>query len=257
MRHASVRPQIAVLVTLVWMALGSVCWAQRGRPEVLLIRGGAGYWPGAQALADDLNQHGFDAKVAVPWTYGGHAAEIAEKFRTGRLNGPVTIVGYSSGADSACLLCGRLQQQGVPVSTLILIESTLGVEVPGNVSYCLNLYESRPRTDWIPAFRGIRVSTQSPHTYMVDWDVATNPQLAWLRSYNHFTLSSSPEARALVRNTLVQRQAQFVQSQASQAPPAKAPAQITPAAAQTKPTSVKSMLAKPTQTTQAPAEQPK
>ncbi len=56
------------------------------------------------------------------------------------------IVGYSSGADYACLLAKRLNNHGIRVETMILVESTLGFAVPENVDYAVNYYESAGST---------------------------------------------------------------------------------------------------------------
>lgn len=208
---------------LLWMIAVSTCQAQTGRPEVLLLRGGAGYWPGVRAIANDLADHGFDSKITLGSLYALQAAEIAADYRAGRRGGPVTIVGYSSGADFACKLCGNLEARGIPVATLVLMESTLGTPVPANVEMCVNLYESRPATDWIPAFRGIPVEALGSNTELMNLDVKSTDQLQWLTSYNHFTIASNAEMRVLLRNLLVLRQSQFVEQHSQPVSQAPAP----------------------------------
>ena len=183
-------------------------------PEVLLIRGGAGYWPGVSRLANELSDHGFAPKIVMGAFSTVQAPRIAADYYSGGRCTPVTIVGYSSGADYACKLCQGLEARGVPVATLVLIESTLGTEVPGNVELCINMYESRPATDWIPAFRGIAVRAASPQTSLVNLDANKTPDLQWLKEYNHFTVASNSESRVMIRNLLLLRQNQFTEQQA-------------------------------------------
>lgn len=186
---------------------GAIANAQDARPEVLLIRGGAGYWPGVTGLAQELSDHGFAPQIIMGMTHSLHARSVADQYHAGRRSGPITIVGYSSGADYACRMSRLLGERGVPVSTLVLIESTLGTPVPENVDYCVNIYESRPATDWIPAFRGIPVQANSPQTNLYNLDSRSNGELQWLTNYNHFTVVSNAESHVMLRNLLLQRQA--------------------------------------------------
>jgi len=203
--------RIFSLGCLVWLTILSIGQAQTDRPEVLLVRGGAGYWPGLRAIANDLSNHGFEPRTTFGSLYALEAADIAAQYHSGRRKGPITIVGYSSGADFACRLCGNLETRGVPVTTLVLMESTLGTAVPANVELCINLYESRPATDWLPVFRGIPVEALGPNTEVMNLDVNANEELQWLTSYNHFTIASGSEMKVMLRNLLVLRQSQFQQ----------------------------------------------
>ncbi|HEY6563605.1 MAG TPA: hypothetical protein VIY86_03870, partial [Pirellulaceae bacterium] len=83
------------------------------------------------------------------------------------------------------------QRDGIVVGHLILIESTLGVPVPGNVNYCLNLYKSDPDRDWIPALRGIAIEQQSPLTQLRNIDVRYDPNWHWLIDTRHLTMPAS------------------------------------------------------------------
>src|SRR5262249_36983789 len=128
--------------------------------------------------------------------------------KAGELAGPVTIVGWSYGADAACCMSERLNRSGVPVTNLILIEPTIGVTVPANVSYCFNIYESRGWRDKIPAFRGIPVAAENPNTQLVNLDVKAYPELKGLADQNHFTMGVAGEMHRLLGDLLVQRSQQ-------------------------------------------------
>lgn len=197
---------IPPLITFCIMVAGAIASAQDARPEVLLIRGGAGYWPGVYGLAQELSDHGFAPQVIMGVTHSIHARSIADQYHSGQRSGPITIIGYSSGADYACRMSRLLGERGVPVSTLVLIESTLGTPVPENVDFCVNLYESRPATDWIPAFRGVPVQANSPQTNLLNLDSRSNGDLQWLTEYNHFTVVSNAQSHVMLRNLLLQRQ---------------------------------------------------
>jgi hypothetical protein len=185
------------------------------RQEVFLIRGVAGYWPRVGNFEETLRSRGFEPKTIYQWQYRDLADEIASAYHAGELAGPVTIVGYSSGADSSCMMSKRLNKAGVPVSTLILIESTFGVSVPANVSYCFNIYESRGWTDAIPAFRGIPVETRGQNTHLENVDVAYHPELAGLSDLNHFTMGVDSRMHTMLADLLVQRNQQLQSAQST------------------------------------------
>lgn len=172
---------------------GSCC----GRQDVILIRGGAGYWPGIGELAARLERSGFAPTIVQCWEHRAVADEIAAAVRQGRMPGGVVIVGYSSGADAACHMARRLKSHGVRVDTLVLIESTLGTEVPSNVRYCINYYESRA-LDVIPVFRGVPVARAGRGTQIVNVNVGRHPGLESLAALNHFTVPNSPQLHSMV-----------------------------------------------------------
>lgn len=185
-----------------------------GRQDVILIRGGAGYWPGAKAMSDYFHQLGYAPTIIQHWEYATVADEIAAAVQNGRMAGGVVIVGYSSGADYACLLAKRLNTYGVRVETMILVESTFGFPVPENVDYVVNYYESR-RFDFIPAFRGVAVAARSPHTQVYNIDVGQRPDLGILAQRNHFTLANSPVLHQLAGNVVASRQPAVIQDRSA------------------------------------------
>jgi predicted alpha/beta-hydrolase family hydrolase len=69
---------------------------------------------------------------------------IADR-RTGRLRGPVILVGHSCGGRYALFAAHRLQAAGVAVDLIVCLDVALPPEVPANVKRALNLYLTRPR----------------------------------------------------------------------------------------------------------------
>lgn len=176
-----------------------------GRPDVILIRGGMGYWPGAQAMADDFCELGYSPTIIHGWEHAIVARKIACASRKGKLAGGVVIVGYSSGADSACLLARGLQKYGIRVETMVLIESTLGVSVPGNVDYCVNYYVSRS-LDAIPMFRGVPVEAECPCTTLHNINLKDCPAFADQFKRNHFVIGSTSTMRQMTTDVVLSRQ---------------------------------------------------
>lgn len=194
-----------------FLATGSSCFAKTrrriGQPkssglqDVILIRGAAGgvvpYWPGAPDLARHMHSLGYAPTIINHFEYAKVADEIVIAQRTGRLNNGLTIIGYSFGGDVACLLADRLGKKGVRVENVILIESTWGTSVPGNVDRCINFYKSRP-LDFIPASRGIPVVARDPQTELTNINVGDYESLSDLAKFNHFTLGNSHRLHGLV-----------------------------------------------------------
>ena len=94
-------------------------------------------------------------------------------------------------------MCRRLQEAGIRVDTLILIESTLAVPVPGNVCRCINLYKSNPGRDWVVVFRGLPVAAEGC-TQLMNVDVRHTPQLAYLCRYEHLMMATAWDVQKLV-----------------------------------------------------------
>jgi pimeloyl-ACP methyl ester carboxylesterase len=167
------------------------------RPNVVVLRGPAGYFPGLMAFEDKLLDEGVCTTVAYPDAYPKIAERLIAGRNLGRLQGPVVIVGYSSGAGAAMLLSRRLGERGIDVDKLVLLEAADSMRVPGNVHQCFNVYKSQPWSEVKPIFRGDPLAVESPATMLVNYD---------LREYNdgrfdwdgHLTLTANPYVQDLV-----------------------------------------------------------
>lgn len=162
---------------------------------VVVIRGLAGYWPSCGSFCQRVRNYG---EHVVTYNMGLEARmnsdQIVSEMRSGRWS-HLRIVGYSNGADAAIEVARDLQGRGVFVERLILIEPTNPRNIPGNVGYCYNIYESRPRTDWMPAFRGMNVQRESGRTVLYNYDVArTRGRMTQL---NHFDFSADSQVQSI------------------------------------------------------------
>lgn len=146
--------------------IGSAC-----RPNVFVVRGIIGYWPFIETFEDALCDEGLSPTIAFPAQYCQLADDITEGTESGHLNGPLVIVGYSVGANSAIHVCRRLQERNITVDKLVLLETSYAEEIPGNVRSCFNIYKSQPLTDWFPIFRGLPLDAESSRTEMVNYDL--------------------------------------------------------------------------------------
>lgn len=171
------------------------------RGTVVMLRGGLGYWPNDNMLAKQLRSCGYRTYNFRPTMYP-MAASLIKRHNTG---GPIVIVGYSSGGDSACLLARQLQRAGMRVNTMVMVEPTVGITVPRNVEYCWNLYESNPATDHLPVFRGVPVSGESSATCIRNCDTRLCSEYAYLRDLTHLNMASSDEVQHLIAKVIQSR----------------------------------------------------
>ncbi|MBS0262235.1 MAG: hypothetical protein JSS02_09820 [Planctomycetes bacterium] len=173
------------------------------QPNVFVMRGPAGYFPNLAEFEERLVAEGTCPTVAYPDAEGAIAERIIGGRNRGRLNGPIVIVGYSSGAPAAVSLSNRLGSRGIEVDKLVLVESTEASVVPQNVQACLNIYKSQPWARTIPAFTGHPVSAAGATTDLVNYDV---------REYNdgrfdyenHLTLAANPHVQDLMIDEILE-----------------------------------------------------
>jgi hypothetical protein len=166
---------------------------------VIILRGIGGYFPYISEFEDELLEEGVCPTVAFPGAYRQVTERIIAAHNTGRLNGPLVIVGYSAGADKALRVSRCLGQRGLTVDKLVLLEPSSGGRVPRNVKECVNLYKTQPWNGYIPVFRGCTVIAESPETRLVNCDLRdfNDGRYDW---DNHFTLAYNPYVQDLMVN---------------------------------------------------------
>jgi pimeloyl-ACP methyl ester carboxylesterase len=165
--------------------------------NVIVLRGPVGHFPGLAQFEDKLLDEGICPTVAYPDAYPKIAERMIAGRNLGRLQGPVVIVGYSSGAGAAMLLSRKLGERGIDVDKLVLVEAADTMRVPGNVHECFNVYKSQPWSGVKPVFRGDPLAIESQATTLVNYN---------LREYNdgrydwdsHLTLTANPYVQDLI-----------------------------------------------------------
>lgn len=184
-----------VLLLLVGCCAG--CYTTQGpilsttQPNVIVFRGKGGYFPQLAEFEESLLEEGACPTVAYPEAHRRIAERVIAARNTGRLQGPLVIVGYSSGADKALSVSRQLAQRGIPVDKLVLLEAPPGGRVSGNVRECVNIYKPQPWSKVFPYFSGSQVMAESSATQLVNYNV---------REFNdgrydgddHFTLTANP-----------------------------------------------------------------
>src|SRR5262245_19580301 len=107
------RSFVLILATLVCGCCSSGPILSDSQPNVVIFRGIAGYFPCLSEFEECL----LDEGVCPTGTLPGAHAEIAELIigarNNCRLQGPLVLMGYSSGADKALLASRRLGECGI------------------------------------------------------------------------------------------------------------------------------------------------
>ncbi len=120
--------------------------------------------------------------------------------RTGRLRGPLILVGHSCGGRYSLFAARRLQELGIPVDLLICIDVAMPIVVPANVRRAVNVYLTRRRI--YPA-RPLQ-ATPGAATVIenIDLNAADSPVSAsWLC---HLTITDSTGVQSLVLDRILQ-----------------------------------------------------
>ena len=165
--------------------------------NVIVVRG-PGYWPDCDGFVARLDQQGAHATVIHGWEANRTADRIAAVRQPGATAEPLVLVGYGRGANDAIRLTRRLQKHGVPVETLVLMETASQESVPANVASCLNIYKSSDVDEWIPVFRGLPVTVESANTHLVNYNLRYHDDVVNAEELNHFTVCRDRTVLAMI-----------------------------------------------------------
>jgi pimeloyl-ACP methyl ester carboxylesterase len=114
---------------------------------------------------------------------GEHAA--------GRARGSLVLVGHSLGGDDQIRVAKLLNDSGIPVDLMILIDANTPPSIPPNVRRCVNIYKSQPLRDALPVFRGVRVRAVDPsRTRVENIDLRTSDVAFETGPISHFNITN-------------------------------------------------------------------
>ncbi len=146
--------------------------ADRGKTPVYVIRAGGGFYPNLERIARE--KYGNERIVVRDYFFrecSAAARNIVEEHRKGRLPEGVFLVGYSLGGVGAISVARDLEGAGIPVRSLILVETINPVQtIPANVRECFNLYHA-------PAIFGFPVRANSEKTDLVNCRVVRDAKI--------------------------------------------------------------------------------
>jgi pimeloyl-ACP methyl ester carboxylesterase len=130
--------------------------AARASAHVYLLRGIFNVSVGLDALAAKLARQGIAATVYGHDEGGTVAALAAQQYSSGAAR-PIVLIGHSLGAGAAVTVAQQLNNAGIPVALLVLLDPVSSQAVPPNVGRAVNLYVSGGQGTQVgaaPGFRG-------------------------------------------------------------------------------------------------------
>jgi pimeloyl-ACP methyl ester carboxylesterase len=160
--------------------------------HVYCILGWLGVWSrGMDVIAQRANEElGVQATSLANQEWPKLASFVRTEHEAGRWSGPLILVGHSIGADDQIRVAKRLNEWGVPVDLLILIDPTDPPIIPPNVRHCVNIFKSQPVVDYAPIFRGIKVRAADPtQTLVENIDLRRTAVGFDTRVINHFNIA--------------------------------------------------------------------
>ncbi len=164
--------------------------------RVYIVRGGGGYFPNLGTVINEkflakgltVVERRFDERYDT-------AYEIVNSYRKGELLEGVILVGYSLGGCGAIRISRTLQEYGIPVRMLFLIETINPLQtVPANVKDCFNLYH-------FPALLGVKVRADSEETNLINCEAHRDAGFG--SEYSHFALPFVDGVHDLIAGELV------------------------------------------------------
>ena len=197
-------PRFFGLVLPVVLGLASVSPAQaqsrsnttKKPATIYVIRGGGGYFPNLGTVINEkFEAQGLDV---IDYRYherSGASKQIAKAYREKKLPHGIILIGYSLGGCGVIDVSKELQEEGIPVRLLFLIETINPLQtVPANVQECFNLYH-------FPALLGAPVKADSPNTKLTNFEAYRDGDLGL--KYSHFAMPFVEEVHELIASRLV------------------------------------------------------
>jgi len=127
--------------------------ARPAPPHVVvhLIRGlGNVYSQGLDALTDEMKAAGLDATVHSDTNWQNIAKDLVDQHNSEGDPPGIVLLGHSYGADDVIHIAQYLNDQGIPVRLLLLLDATNPPPIPANVDRCVHFYIPWPAGDVAP-----------------------------------------------------------------------------------------------------------
>lgn len=170
-------------------------------PRVFLLRG---LWDvfslGLDDLSNLLRAEGIETEILSGPKWPDLGWRIEEAYLAGARR-PLVLIGHSFGGDDAVKLASYLNDRGIPVRALLLIDSTAPNPVPANVERCVHWYIPTPWGLAAPdAFAG-NPAVSAPgndYTELVNQEFTQAALGSEVGGTDHFSIDSSPFLHKLV-----------------------------------------------------------
>lgn len=154
-------------------------------PHVQILRGTVGIFPGARDFQKALAMRGIASTMSFSEAWPVVADRIADRREAGDYS-PIVLVGYSLGAPASIFIARRLQERGIDVDAIIILEGCHHQLIPGNVHYCFNAY----KLEGLPRLHGVPVSGECDSTVIDNYDMVANDPSGHMEELNHLSFTS-------------------------------------------------------------------
>ncbi len=165
--------------------------------NVYALRGFLGIWSvGMDETCRNLNSSGVRATAYQDNQWDGIAQQIRQRYADAPEHEPLILMGHSFGADNAISIARELKDLNIGVDLLVTVDPVNPAEVPSNVRWCLNIYQSNGLWDVMPMFRGIRVKAEDPRGSVLDnFDVRKDRTDLLEANTDHFNIDKNPKVQ--------------------------------------------------------------
>lgn len=119
---------------------------------------------------------------------------LIHNYQSGRLKGPIILIGHSYGADEQIYVAKLLNDAHVPVSLLISLDNTKKQTIPPNVRVFYNINSGHSVMSWLVPW-GTPLIATSKNTKMVNINLVKDKHFFRV---NHFNIDKLPEVQAYV-----------------------------------------------------------
>ena len=152
-------------------------------PHVYVLRGSVGIFPGAYDFQDVLAAHGIASTMTYCEAWPRVARQIIEERQSGCCH-PIVLVGYSKGATASIHIARELEDEGIDVDAIVILEGCHHRLIPRNVRYCFNAYKPA----YIPRLYGLPVEAECDETWIVNYNLLEHDCNGHIATLRHLSL---------------------------------------------------------------------
>ena len=172
------------------------------RGKVIIIRGAFTVFSlGMNDLGDKLRRHGYDVDVIMDISAGSATSKIISEYQRNPNYGPIVFIGHSRGAELGPKQARKLQQYGIPVKLVVMVDGTHRASIPANVEHCVNLFHYNS----IGVFHGVPTQAEGRNTKLLNVDINRLESRHRGGMINHFNMDSSPWIHDLVISEVLRK----------------------------------------------------
>lgn len=153
-------------------------------PHVEILRGTVGIFPGARDFQKAFAVRGIASTMSFSEAWPAVADRIVARRESGDCS-PIVLVGYSLGATASIQIARKLQERGIDVDAIIILEGYHHELIPGNVHYCFNAY----KLGGLPHLHGVPVSGECGSTVIDNYDLVANDPSGHMEELRHLTFT--------------------------------------------------------------------